>query len=195
MAARLAKIKAEKEAKEQGNGLSNNAGEAAGSVHQAEPGNGVQLPSAEHRQADSDPAPATTDVVLVSELQPAVVVGLESELATPQQTVEACDELRSGGSETDLDLDNPIHQQFLQKLSYLEDALLRRDPMMKHHLATIHKTMIEYDEIPVLLRPQEIAKIMAAQQAHTNVVLAVTTAKKAKKASSKALANLSIDDI
>lgn len=66
---------------------------------------------------------------------------------------------------------------------------------MKSHLAAIHRTMIQYEELPNLLRPHEIAKIMAAQQSHTNVVLAVATAKKAKTAASKSLKNISIEDI
>lgn len=97
---------------------------------------------------------------------------------------------------TDLDPKNSVHQDFLKRLQDLEAALLARDPLMKTHLGTIHKTMIQYEEIVTLLRPHEIAKIMAAQQAHTNTVLVQSTTGKtgAAKAAKKA-AGLTMGDL
>lgn len=140
-------------------------------------------------------------VVVGAELQPAVAVVLRPEPSPVAEDSTTRGELRDGTKAddaepgTDLDVNNPIHLNFLNKLQQLQDALLQRDPGMKSHLAAIHRTMIEYEELPNLLRPHEIAKIMAAQQAHTNVVLAVVTAKKTKAATSKKLNNLTLDDV
>lgn len=65
---------------------------------------------------------------------------------------------------------------------------------MKTHLGAIHKTMIQYDDIPNLLKAHEIAKIMAAQQVHTNTTLAQTVAKK-KSTSKSVTGNLTLDDV
>lgn len=96
---------------------------------------------------------------------------------------------------TDLDTTNPVHQGFLQRLADLETALLERDPLMKTHLGAIHKAMIEYEEIANLLRPEEIAKIMAAQQQHTGIVLRAETLGKSKAATNKKAAQLGLGDL
>lgn len=104
-------------------------------------------------------------------------------------------EQRPVESPTDLDTSNPVHQNFLQRLSDLEAALLARDPLMKTHLGEIHKHMIQYEEIANLLRPEEIAKIMAAQQQHTGIVLRAETLGKSKAATNKKAAKISVGDI
>lgn len=98
-------------------------------------------------------------------------------------------------ADTKLDITNPVHQSFLQRLADVEAALLARDPLMKTHLGAIHKAMIEYEEIPNLLRPEEIAKIMAAQQAHTGIVLRAEVVGKSKAAAGKKAAGLGLNDV
>lgn len=96
---------------------------------------------------------------------------------------------------TKLDQTNPVHANFLQRLADLEAALLARDPLMKTHLGEIHKHMIQYEEISNLLRPHEIAKIMAAQQQHTGVILRAEVVGRSKAAAGKKAAKVSINDI
>lgn len=66
---------------------------------------------------------------------------------------------------------------------------------MKTHLGMIHKTMIEYEEIPNLLTVEEISKIMTAQQAHTGVVLRQETVKSSKSAATRKSAQIKLEDI
>lgn len=96
---------------------------------------------------------------------------------------------------TNLDVTNPVHQDFLQRLADLETALLIRDPLMKTHLGVIHKTMISHEEIANLLTVEEISKIMSAQQAHTSIVLRAETVNKSKAAATKKANQLSINDV
>lgn len=102
---------------------------------------------------------------------------------------------RDSESSSDLDASNPVHAGFLQRLHDLETSLLQRDPMMRTHLAAIHKTMIEHEEITNLLTVPEIAKIMAAQQVHTNIILVRDVAKASKTAANKRAAQIQLDDI
>lgn len=99
------------------------------------------------------------------------------------------------GVSTNLDVSNPVHQDFLQRLADLEAALLIRDPLMKTHLGAIHKMMIGYEEIANLLTVEEISKIMEAQQQHTGIVLRAETVGKSKAAATKKANQLSINDV
>jgi len=90
----------------------------------------------------------------------------------------------------------PQQIQILQRLEYLEQALLAKDPAMKQHLAEIHKLLITYEELVSLLSEEEIGKLMAAQQLHTNVSLvAAVTGKGGKTSASKKAAGIGMDDI
>lgn len=135
---------------------------------------------AEHGTQDSCHVQVTTD------LQPATLVVVErpSEPTTQERVPE-----------TNLDVSNPVHSNFLQRLSDLEAAMLARDPLMKTHLGMIHKTMIEYEEIPNLLTVEEIRKIMEAQQAHTGVVLRAEVVKSSKAAATRKSAQIKLEDI
>jgi hypothetical protein len=128
-------------------------------------------------------------VVLSDQLQSTEVVVVEREIG-PQVREERTEE-----TVTDLDTSNPVHQNFLQRLADLETALLARDPLMKTHLGEIHKHMIQYEEIANLLRPEEIAKIMAAQQQHTGIVLRAEAVGRSKAATTKKAAKLGVDDL
>lgn len=149
-----------------------------------------QTPEVLAREVSETPA-AAAEVVVRTDVQSTDVVVVER---------PAVDSLEPGVSVpreqgTDLDTTNPVHAGFLQRLADLETALLERDPLMKTHLGAIHKTMIEYEEIANLLRPEEIAKIMAAQQQHTGIVLRAETLGKSKAATNKKAAQLGLGDL
>lgn len=194
---RMAELRAAKEAQAQGaqSAPTTETKETQDvSVTTAESGNAADAGSnSEERVPESLPAihsESSHAVVTGEELQPTTLVVVERQEPEP---VEHHQGTELQGPSTDLDRSNPVHHGFLQRLADLESALLARDPSMKTHLAAIHRTMIDYDDIPNLLRPEEIAKIMAAQQVHTNTFLAQTT-KKSSSAKSKT-ANLTLDDI
>lgn len=142
------------------------------------------------------PAPATPDasgsITVTTDLQPTTLVVVErpAEQGVSDKSTASDDE-----PSTNLDITNPTHQEFLQRLADVETALLNRDPLMKTHLGAIHKAMMQYEEIANLLRPHEIAKIMSAQQAHTGIVLRAETVGKTKAAASKKAAQLGLNDV
>lgn len=96
-----------------------------------------------------------------------------------------------------LNAQDPVQYQVLERLAQLQEALLIRDPLMATHLAAIHKSMIEHEEIVNLLTDDEIATIVGAQQAHTGISLvAEVTGKKAGNAKAAARASkLSLGDL
>lgn len=88
------------------------------------------------------------------------------------------------------------HDQILQRLGYLQEAMLAQDPQIKNHLKEIHRLMITHEELVHLLSDDEIAKIMGAQQIVTNTTLvAATTGKKASTSASKKATGLSLGDL
>jgi hypothetical protein len=91
---------------------------------------------------------------------------------------------------------NPIHFEVMSRLQQLEEALLTRDPMMKMHLAAIHKSLIAHEELVHLLSDEQIGKIVAAQQVHTGVMLVQEVSSKAGKAkAANRTAKLGLDDL
>jgi hypothetical protein len=98
-------------------------------------------------------------------------------------------------SETQLDRTNPAHAEFLVKLRELEAAMLDRDPLMKTHLAAIHRSMQQHDDITVLLTAEEISKIITAQQQHTGVTLVASIVKSGAAKASKKAAGLGMLDL
>lgn len=95
-----------------------------------------------------------------------------------------------------LDATNAVHFDMLTRLAQLEEALLARDPLMKVHLGAIHKLWTQNEELVHLLSDEEIGKIVAAQQAHTqtSLISEITAkagnAKAAARASKTTLADL-----
>lgn len=89
----------------------------------------------------------------------------------------------------------PQHAALLERLTFLENALLSQDPQMPKHLAEIHKLLIGHEELSHLLSDEEIAKIMQAQQLQTNTTLAVAVGAKAKKEAKAKLSQLTLNDI
>ena len=102
----------------------------------------------------------------------------------------------SVGAVSGLDAAIAEHAQFLDKLTALETALLTRDASMPKHLGEIHRQLITHEELVHLLSDAQIGQIMAAQQAHTNVILAQPEQKaKAKKSALAKSAGLGLDDL
>lgn len=90
----------------------------------------------------------------------------------------------------------PQYIDIMQRLAYLEDALLQQDPRMRDHLKEIHRNLIQHEELVHLLKEEEIAKIMQAQQVITNTTLiAEVSSKKGRAAANKKAANLSLGDL
>lgn len=140
---------------------------------------------------DAANAQATGDSLqVVTNVQPTALVVVERPDPEVNSTVGS-----GPASETKLDLSNPVHQSFLQRLSDLEAALLAKDPLMKTHLGQIHRTMIEHEEITNLLTIGEISKIMAAQQVHTNTILVKDAVKSSKAKAVNKTASLGLGDI
>jgi hypothetical protein len=130
-------------------------------------------------------APAAVPEIVVTQ-PPEVFVS--TSVATPP--VEPLPE-----SETQLDKANPAHAEFLIKLRELEAAMLDRDPLMKTHLAAIHRSMQQHDDITVLLTAEEISKIITAQQQHTGVTLVASIVKSGAAKASKKAAGLGMLDL
>ena len=124
--------------------------------------------------------PETTSSSSEEQLDPAV-----SELAAPL------------AAETPkLDAADPVHFEVLSRLALLEEALLARDPMMKMHLAALHKSLITHEELVHLLSDDQIGQTVAAQQQHTNITLVQEVSSKAGKAkAANRTAKLSLDDL
>lgn len=98
--------------------------------------------------------------------------------------------------ETRLDSSNPTQFELIQRMGALEEALLARDPLMKTHLAAIHKQLIQHEELVHLLSDKEIGEIVKAQQHHTGTVLAQESTSKSGKAKATArVAKLGLTDL
>lgn len=84
---------------------------------------------------------------------------------------------------------HPQHLLAQTRIKELEQLLLTKDPMMKGHLAEIHKLMSSYEELVHLLTEDEIAVFIAGMQAHSQTVLIADAVKKgSSKAGSKSSA-------
>ena len=91
---------------------------------------------------------------------------------------------------------SPQQVAIMQRLGFLQDALLSQDPQLKGHLAEIHKLLITNEELVHLLSDEDIAKVMGAQQLVTNTTLiAATTGKKATTSVLKKVSQLTLGDL
>lgn len=89
--------------------------------------------------------------------------------------------------------ENPKLKELLPKLDALEQALVDNDPKMPVHLKEIHKYLIQFEELSHLLKEEQIAVILEAQQRKLGVVLAEET--KTKKPSGKIKGGVGADDL
>lgn len=69
-------------------------------------------------------------------------------------------------------------------LGKIQEKLLQQDPLLPVHLAAIHQTLIQYEELVHLLSEDEIAILVRGQKKHAGVELVKTaiTKKTAPKA-------------
>jgi hypothetical protein len=98
--------------------------------------------------------------------------------------------------ETTTPIQTPQQSAILQRLGVLEAALLAQDPEMPKHLGEIHRLLITHEELTHLLKDEQIAVIMEAQQLQTNTTLvASVTGTAGKKAAAKKAAGITLGDL
>lgn len=85
-----------------------------------------------------------------------------------------------------------VKLETLDKLQKLEAAILSQDPELPNHLKTIHKNLIQYEELVHLLTDDQITTLMRGQKIHVGVQLVKESS---KKAVSKSLKGISVDDL
>lgn len=83
----------------------------------------------------------------------------------------------------------------LPKIAALEQALVDKDPKMPEHLRSIHKALIQYEELSHLLTEEQLGTIIAAQSQKLGVVLAEETKASKGKSSAAALKKITADDL
>lgn len=68
-----------------------------------------------------------------------------------------------------------------QKISAIGEKLTQADPMLPIHLANIHRSLKQYEELVHLLSDEEIRILVTGQRQHAKVELVkATTAKRGK---------------
>ena len=82
--------------------------------------------------------------------------------------------------------------QLREQIGQLQEALVSTNPGMPTMLRTIHTALRADPAIVTLLTPEEVGTIVASLMKQTNTIIA--TAAVGKK-SSKALKNISVDDL
>lgn len=80
----------------------------------------------------------------------------------------------------------------MDRLEKLESKLLEADPMMPVHLKSIHKSLLQYEELIHVLDDAQVQTLMKAMKKYTGVELVKEAAAKPRN---KALKNTTLDDI
>jgi len=80
----------------------------------------------------------------------------------------------------------------LGRIQQIEEGLLTRDPMMPTHLAAVHKTLIQYEELVHMLPDEAVKSLIAGQKKHVNVMLVKEIA--SKRVSTAKIPRASADD-
>lgn len=79
------------------------------------------------------------------------------------------------------------------RLALIEEKLLDRDPQLPTHLAAIHSSLIQYEELVHLLSDSEIKALVAGQKKHTGTKLTDEIIK-SKKVPAAKFKSVSADD-
>ncbi len=79
------------------------------------------------------------------------------------------------------------------RIQLIQEKLLEVDPLLPGHLAAIHNSLIQYEELVHLLSDAEIKSLIAGQKKHTGTMLTdeITKTKKIPAAKFK---SVSADD-
>lgn len=79
------------------------------------------------------------------------------------------------------------------RVKLIEEKLLQVDPQLPGHLAAIHSSLIQYEELVHLLSDAEIKSLIAGQKKHVGVEL-TSEITKAKKVPAGKFKSVSADD-
>lgn len=80
------------------------------------------------------------------------------------------------------------------RIQSIADKLTQADPMLPVHLAAIHSSLIQYEELVHLLSDDDIKKFVAGQIKHTGTVLHEEITKSSKATVSKRIPKATADD-
>lgn len=90
---------------------------------------------------------------------------------------------------------HPKLAELLPKLDALQAALLAADPKMPQHLREIHNYLIQFEELAHLLKEDQIAVILSAQQKKLGIMLAEETKKGTGGGSRAKVKGVTADDL
>lgn len=87
---------------------------------------------------------------------------------------------------------NPDHPilAVVDRLTKIEEGMLKNDPELPTHLKAIWKEMQQYEELAHLLTPEQIGVLTKGLQKHTAIQLVIEDAPKRKKST-----KIGVDDL
>ena len=85
--------------------------------------------------------------------------------------------------------DHPIIS-VIERLTKIEEGMLKNDPELPTHLKSIWKEMSQYEELAHLLTPDQIGVLTKGLQKHTAIQLVIEDAPKRKKST-----KVGVDDL
>lgn len=88
-----------------------------------------------------------------------------------------------------------IKLDVIGRIRQIEEKLLTQDPLLPVHLAAIHSSLIQHEELVHLLSDTDIKALIAGQTKHVGVVLHEETTKASKASVSKRIPKTSVDDL
>ena len=69
-----------------------------------------------------------------------------------------------------------IQAEVLEKIEKISTALVTNDPMIEIHCSSVHKALLQHEELVHLLPDSEIAKLMAGMKKWKNLKLVAEVA-------------------
>lgn len=88
-----------------------------------------------------------------------------------------------------------ICDDVFQKIEDIEGIMLRSDPNLLGHLASIHRHLTKFEELNHLLTDEQIHKLIKGQSQVTGTVIVAAVAKSTKAANTRAAKGISADDL
>ena len=86
-----------------------------------------------------------------------------------------------------------LADQLREQIATLQEALISSNPGMPTMLRTIHTALRADPAIVTLLTPEEIGTVVSGLMKQTNTIIAAAAV--SKNSSTKALKNISVDDL